>query len=92
MSLEKSFPQKTIFFMNCIPEHLRRIHLTRIGNKLDHLVELGINAIEIMPVAQFPGNRNWGYDGVFPFAVQHSYGGARELQQLVNTCHEKALQ
>jgi maltooligosyltrehalose trehalohydrolase len=62
-----------------------------ICEKLDYLKELGINAIEIMPVAQFPGSRNWGYDGVFPFAVQNSYGGARALQNLVNTCHEKGI-
>ena len=41
-----------------------------LEEKLDYLKELGINAIEIMPVAQFPGSRNWGYDGVFPYAVQ----------------------
>ena len=62
-----------------------------IAKKLDYLKELGINAIEIMPVAQFPGNRNWGYDGVFPFAVQNSYGGAKGLQQLVDLCHQKGL-
>lgn len=59
-----------------------------IKNKLNHLKELGVTAIELMPVAQFPGGRNWGYDGVFPFAVQNSYGGAKGLQDLVNTCHE----
>ncbi len=62
-----------------------------IAEKLDHLKELGITAIEIMPVAQFPGERNWGYDGVFPYAVQNSYGGPLELMKLVNTCHEKGL-
>jgi maltooligosyltrehalose trehalohydrolase len=62
-----------------------------IENQLDYLVELGITAIEIMPVAQFPGERNWGYDGVFPFAVQNSYGGPQGLQQLVNSCHNKGL-
>jgi maltooligosyltrehalose trehalohydrolase len=62
-----------------------------IEEKLDYLVSLGITAIEIMPVAQFPGNRNWGYDGVFPFAVQNSYGGANGLQHLVNACHQKGL-
>lgn len=62
-----------------------------VEQKLDYLKELGINAIEIMPVAQFPGKRNWGYDGVYPFAVQYSYGGARGLQQLINKCHEKGL-
>jgi len=60
-------------------------------SKLDHLVDLGITAIEIMPVAQFSGNRNWGYDGVFPFAVQNSYGGPLELQLFVNACHKKGL-
>ncbi len=59
--------------------------------KLDHLIQLGITAIEIMPVAQFPGSRNWGYDGVFPFAVQNSYGGPEKLQELVQACHEKGL-
>ena len=62
-----------------------------IEQKLDYLKELGITAIEIMPVSQFPGERNWGYDGVFPFAVQHSYGGAQGLQRLVDKCHEKGL-
>lgn len=62
-----------------------------IEEKLDYLVELGITAVEIMPVAQFPGSRNWGYDGVFPFAVQHSYGGASGLQHLVDACHQKGL-
>jgi len=59
--------------------------------KLDYLVDLGITAIEIMPVAQFPGTRNWGYDGVYPFTVQNSYGGPHELQNLVNACHQKGL-
>lgn len=62
-----------------------------IEQRLDHLKALGITAIEIMPVAQFPGARNWGYDGVLPFAVQHEYGGARALQQLVDACHRKGL-
>lgn len=62
-----------------------------IETKLDYLVELGITAVEIMPVAQFPGNRNWGYDGVFPFAVQNTYGGPSSLQHLVNACHAKGL-
>lgn len=62
-----------------------------LESKLDYLKELGITAIEIMPVAQFPGTRNWGYDGVFPFAVQNSYGGPKALQHLVNACHQKGL-
>ncbi|ASB50126.1 malto-oligosyltrehalose trehalohydrolase [Alkalitalea saponilacus] len=62
-----------------------------ISERLDYLVDLGINAIELMPVAQFPGKRNWGYDGVFPYAVQNSYGGASELQKLVDACHNKGI-
>jgi maltooligosyltrehalose trehalohydrolase len=58
---------------------------------LDDLVELGISAIELMPVAQFPGVRNWGYDGVFPFAVQCSYGGPYALQRFVDSCHQRGL-
>jgi maltooligosyltrehalose trehalohydrolase len=62
-----------------------------IIHKLDHLAELGINTLEIMPVARFSGSRNWGYDGVYPFAVQDSYGGAAGLMELVNACHEKGF-
>ena len=59
--------------------------------RLDELKALGITAVEIMPVAQFPGSRNWGYDGVNPFAVQGSYGGPQELPKFVNACHERGL-
>jgi maltooligosyltrehalose trehalohydrolase len=53
--------------------------------------ELGVTAIELMPVAQFPGSRNWGYDGAYPFAVQASYGGPAELKRLIDACHAKNL-
>jgi len=62
-----------------------------ILQRLDDLLTLGINTIELMPVAQFPGERNWGYDGVYPFAVQHSYGGAEGLKRLVNESHRRGL-
>ena len=58
---------------------------------LDELVELGVTAVELMPVAQFPGGRNWGYDGVLPFAVQNSYGGPDGLRRLVDACHQRGL-
>ncbi|MGH3732436.1 MAG: malto-oligosyltrehalose trehalohydrolase [Acidimicrobiales bacterium] len=58
---------------------------------LDSLIELGVSAVQIMPVAQFPGARNWGYDGVFPFAVQNSYGGPLALQHFVDVCHQRGL-
>ncbi|GAB3502435.1 malto-oligosyltrehalose trehalohydrolase [Spirosoma knui] len=62
-----------------------------IEEKLDYLKALGVNAIELMPIAQFPDSRNWGYDGVFPYAIQNSYGGASQLQHLVDTCHAKGI-
>jgi maltooligosyltrehalose trehalohydrolase len=59
--------------------------------RLSEILDLGINAIELMPVAQFPGERNWGYDGAFPYAPQNSYGGSRGLKRLINECHKKGL-
>lgn len=53
--------------------------------------ELGVTAIEIMPIAQFPGQRNWGYDGVHLFAPQNSYGGPDGLRRLVDACHAAGL-
>ena len=58
---------------------------------LDEIKDLGVTALELMPVAQFPGDRNWGYDGVYPFAVQNSYGGPEGLRRLVEACHEHGL-
>ncbi|HET6256012.1 MAG TPA: malto-oligosyltrehalose trehalohydrolase [Puia sp.] len=62
-----------------------------VARKLDHLAGLGVNAIELMPLAQFPGARNWGYDGVYPFAVQHSYGGADGFRRLVDAAHQRGI-
>ena len=62
-----------------------------VMTRLDDLCELGVNAIELMPVAQFPGERNWGYDGAYPYAVQNSYSGAHGLMNLVNECHKKGM-
>lgn len=59
--------------------------------ELDALIELGVTAIEVMPLNQFPGARNWGYDGVFAYAVQNSYGGPVEFQRFVDTCHQRDL-
>lgn len=58
---------------------------------LPRLKKLGVNVIELMPVAQFSGNRNWGYDAVFPFAVQYSYGGPKALKALVDACHAQGM-
>lgn len=58
---------------------------------LGKLKEVGINAIELLPVSQFPGSRNWGYDGVYPYAVQNSYGGPQGLKKLVDACHQQGI-
>ncbi|MCL5022031.1 MAG: malto-oligosyltrehalose trehalohydrolase [Nitrospirae bacterium] len=60
-------------------------------SRLGELGELGISAVELMPVAQFPGGRNWGYDGTYPFAVQNSYGGHEGLKRFVNECHRRGI-
>ncbi len=59
--------------------------------RLPYLKELGISVIEIMPVAAFPGARNWGYDGVSPYAVQATYGGPDGLKRLVDAAHRTGL-
>ncbi|MBV8589294.1 MAG: malto-oligosyltrehalose trehalohydrolase, partial [Acetobacteraceae bacterium] len=59
--------------------------------KLDHLVALGVTAIEIMPIADFPGRRNWGYDGVLPYAPDSTYGRPEDLKALVEAAHARGL-
>nr|WP_220375824.1 malto-oligosyltrehalose trehalohydrolase [Pyrobaculum aerophilum] len=59
--------------------------------KLDYLKELGVTAIEIMPIAQFPGSRDWGYNGVYLYAVQNTYGGPFGFKKLVNEAHKRGL-
>jgi maltooligosyltrehalose trehalohydrolase len=59
--------------------------------RLTALKNFGVTAIELMPVAQFPGERNWGYDGVYPYAVQASYGGPLALKTFVNACHHHGI-
>ncbi len=60
-------------------------------DRLDHLVDLGVTAVEVMPVNEFPGTRNWGYDGVDLYAPHHGYGGPEGLKRLVDACHEVGL-
>jgi maltooligosyltrehalose trehalohydrolase len=62
-----------------------------VTKKLDYLRDLGVTAIELMPVADFPGNRGWGYDGVLMFAPHRSYGTPDDLRTLINTAHEKGM-
>ncbi|MGH9520055.1 MAG: malto-oligosyltrehalose trehalohydrolase [Terriglobales bacterium] len=58
---------------------------------LDHLTDLGITHVELMPVAEFPGRRGWGYDGVDLYAPHHAYGGPGGLQRFVDACHARGL-
>jgi maltooligosyltrehalose trehalohydrolase len=60
-------------------------------DRLDHLVELGVDLIELLPVNAFNGTRNWGYDGVCWFAPQETYGGPDGLKRLVDACHARGL-
>jgi malto-oligosyltrehalose trehalohydrolase len=62
-----------------------------IQRRLDHLVNTGVTAIELMPVAQFGGNRGWGYDGVLLYAPHRAYGGPHGLKALVDAAHERGL-
>jgi maltooligosyltrehalose trehalohydrolase len=62
-----------------------------VMSRLDYLVELGVTAIELMPVADFPGRRNWGYDGVLLFAPDAQYGRPDCLRRLVDACHARGL-
>ena len=62
-----------------------------VSARLGHLKRLGVTAIELMPVAAFPGTRNWGYDGVLPYAPQASYGRPEELKALIDAAHRQGL-
>ncbi|OJX95373.1 MAG: malto-oligosyltrehalose trehalohydrolase [Micrococcales bacterium 73-15] len=59
--------------------------------RLDHLVRTGIDVVELMPLAAFPGRRGWGYDGVAPYAVHDAYGGPAALQRFVDAAHARGL-
>lgn len=62
-----------------------------VVDRLDHLVDLGVTAIELMPVITFAGARGWGYDGVFLYSVHEAYGGPDGLRRLVDACHAREL-
>jgi maltooligosyltrehalose trehalohydrolase len=65
--------------------------LDAVVDRLDHLVDLGVGLVELMPVAAFPGRHGWGYDAVHPYAVHAPYGGPDALKRLVDACHDRGL-
>jgi malto-oligosyltrehalose trehalohydrolase len=62
-----------------------------VERRLDYLRDLGVTAVELMPIADFPGKRNWGYDGVLPYAPDATYGRPEDLKRLVDAAHERGL-
>lgn len=62
-----------------------------VEHKLDYLKELGVTAIELMPIADFSGRHNWGYDGVLPYAPDSAYGRPEELKSLINAAHQRGI-
>lgn len=76
---------------------IQELHVGLLGGyagvmrELPRLAEIGITAIELMPLGAFPGTRNWGYDGVLPFAPQHTYGSPTELCRLIDEAHGYGL-
>jgi maltooligosyltrehalose trehalohydrolase len=61
------------------------------SRRLDHLAELGVTAIELMPLADFPGQRNWGYDGALLYTPDASYGHPNDLKRLIRAAHQRGL-
>jgi len=84
-------PREIVFYECHIGTFTAEGTFVSAESRLSHLKELGVTAIEVMPVAQFPGARNWGYDGVYPFAVQNSYGGPEGFKHFINACHEAGI-
>ena len=83
--------EESIFYELHVGTYSENGLLDGVCSHLAELADLGVTTIELMPVAQFPGSRNWGYDGVYPFAVQNNYGGPLALQRFVNDAHAHGL-
>lgn len=88
----KGVPQRELVFYEChIGTFTPGGTFEAAIQKIPYLKKLGVNCLEIMPVAQFPGKRNWGYDGAALYAPQNSYGGPEGLKKLVQACHASGL-
>ena len=83
--------EESVFYELHVGTYTRDGTFCALIPRLAQLKDLGITTIELMPIVQFPGGRNWGYDGVYPYAPQNTYGTPRDLQELVNAAHEQGL-
>jgi maltooligosyltrehalose trehalohydrolase len=83
--------EQSIFYELHIGTYTPAGTLGAVVEQLPKLANLGVTTVELMPVAQFSGARNWGYDGVYPYAVQNTYGGPQALQSFVNAAHASGL-
>ncbi len=83
--------ERSIFYELHVGTYTPEGTFDAIIGHLPELAALGITTIELLPVGQFPGSRNWGYDGVYLFAPQNTYGGPEALQRLVNAAHQHGL-
>ncbi|MGA9354483.1 MAG: malto-oligosyltrehalose trehalohydrolase [Terriglobales bacterium] len=83
--------ESSIFYELHVGTYTREGTFDAVIPHFAQLADLGVTTIELMPIAQFPGSRNWGYDGVYPFAPQNSYGGPAALHRLVDSAHAQGL-
>ncbi|HEX3822106.1 MAG TPA: malto-oligosyltrehalose trehalohydrolase [Candidatus Sulfotelmatobacter sp.] len=83
--------ESSVFYELHVGVYTREGTFNALIPHLKELKALGVTTIELMPIAQFPGSRNWGYDGVFPFAPQNTYGDPQSLQRLVDSAHAYGL-
>jgi maltooligosyltrehalose trehalohydrolase len=83
--------EETVIYELHVGTFTREGTFAALQQKLDRLVELGVTALELMPLSDFPGKRNWGYDGVLPYAPDSSYGTPEELKSLIQGAHQRGL-
>jgi malto-oligosyltrehalose trehalohydrolase len=83
--------ERLVFYELHVGTFTREGTFAAVAERLDHLVALGVTAIELMPIADYPGRRGWGYDGVLWFAPKASYGRPEDLKALVDACHARGL-
>ncbi len=83
--------REAIFYEVHVGTYTNRGTFDAVIDRLNYLKELGINCIEIMPLAQFPGRFNWGYDGASPYAPFHGYGGVNGFKAFVDACHQMGM-